>query len=122
MLAVILILAAGLGLVTRSVFWGMFGWTVLFLSLEGFYFPTRYEMDEQGVRIARIFSRSARPWESIRRVYEDRSGLTLSPYRGRRFLEPYRALRLLFDGGDREEIVARVRASIGAETEWLASR
>lgn len=112
MLGTILILAAGLGILTHSVYWGLFGAVVLFLSLEGFYFPTRYELDDRGVTVVRGMSRSERSWESVRRVIEDRAGLTLSPYRGRRFMEPFRAIRLLFDGGDRARIVERVRRSL----------
>ncbi|MCC7141825.1 MAG: hypothetical protein IT349_06945 [Candidatus Eisenbacteria bacterium] len=120
-LVAILIIATGLGVLTASSFWGVFGAVVLFLSLEGFYFPTRYELSAEGVSVARMSSRSVRPWDTFRRVYQDRAGLTLSPYRGRRFMEPYRAIRLLFDGGDQVAIVARVRASVGNDVEWLGA-
>ena len=113
----ILILAAGLGILTHSAYWGVFGAVVLFLSLEGFYFPTRYELDERGVTMIRGVSRSERTWDSVRRVVEDRAGLTLSPYRGRRFMEPFRAVRLLFDGGDREAIVRWVREAVNPTPE-----
>ena len=112
-LGVILILALCLGWASHSVFWGVFGAILVFLSLEGFFLPTRYEIGERSVTVRRTFSHSEREWSSIRRVYEDANGLTLSPFAGRHVLEPYRALRLLFDGGDRGEICRRVREGVG---------
>ena len=103
----------------HSIYWGVFGALVLTFSLEGFLFPCRYLMGEGGVVAQRIFSRSERPWSSFRRVYRDRHGLTLSPYARRTVLEPYRSLRILFHGGDSEQIEARVRAALDPEVEWI---
>lgn len=118
-----LIAAVGLvtGLLCHSLFWGLFAVVVLGLSLEAYYFPTRYSLSESGLLVQKRFSRSTASWERFRRVYEDRRGLTLSPYRRRAMLEPYRSVRLLFDGGDRESILRRVRASLAPEVEWLGA-
>jgi hypothetical protein len=98
--------------------WGLFAAVVLFLSLEGFYLPTRFTMGPEGLGVRKIFSRAAIGWERFRRVYEDRHGLTLSPYRRRTFLEPYRSARVLYDGGDPGEIRRAVRRFCpGAE--WI---
>ncbi len=112
--------AAGLGLLMRSGFWGGFAALVLFFSLEGFYFRTRYEIAPEGVSVNRVFSKSRTEWGRFRRVYEDRHGLTLSPYRRRTILEPYRAARLLYDGGDPEAIRRAVRGFC-PEAEWIAA-
>jgi hypothetical protein len=103
----------------HSIYWGVFGALVLIFSLEGFLFPCRYRMGEEGAVAQRIFSRSECPWSSFRRVYRDRHGLTLSPYAHRTVLEPYRSLRVLFHGGDAEQIEARVRAALDPEVEWI---
>ncbi len=122
-LGVLLILAAGLAITTASGFWGIFGFVVLFLSLEGFFLPTRYQLDGDGVKVARALgSRTTRPWSSFRRVEVDSRGMTLSPYRDRSWLEPYRAVRLLFDGGDRTAIIAKVRAALGVRAVWYEGR
>lgn len=101
-----------------SPVWGVFTFGVLFLSLESFFLPTRYEMREEGLAVNKKFSNSTFPWTGIRRVYEDGQGLTLSPYRRRTFLEPYRSARVLFDGGDRELIRREVRERCAA-AEWI---
>jgi hypothetical protein len=118
-LAVIAGIAGALWVATTSVVWALFAALVLLLSLESFYFPTRYHLGAEVVRVSRVFSKSERPWSAFRRVYEDARGLTLSPYARRSMLEPYRALRLLFDGGERDEIVRVVRASVDTNVEWI---
>jgi hypothetical protein len=118
-LAGVLAIAAALGLVMRSPFWGLFALLVLGLSLEAFYFPTRYELGVENLTVVKVFSRAEASWARFRRVYEDRQGLTLSPYARRAFLEPYRSVRLLFDGGAKEAICAAVRARLRPGTEWI---
>ena len=117
-LAFILILALALGAWTKTPFWGVFAVFILGLSLEGFYLPTTFELREQGVVVKKFFSRSESSWARFRRVYEDRRGLTLSPYRRKNMLEPYRSVRLLFDGGDPEAIRRWVRGVLPAEAAW----
>ncbi len=107
-----------LGLWMRSMVWGLFALGLLFISLEAFFLPTRYELGAEGVRIRRGFSDGRHAWKEYRRVYADRHGLTLSPYRRRTVLEPYRSARLLYDGGDPEVIRAAVRRHC-PEAEWL---
>ncbi len=121
-LAAILTVAVVLGVYMRSPFWGAFAAMVLVLSLEGFYLPTRYRLDSEGIQVRKAFSRSSMPWEKFRRVYEDGNGLTLSPYRHRSVLEPYRSARLLFDGGEAEAVKAAVRRRLPEETEWIMPR
>jgi hypothetical protein len=110
--------ALALGFWTRSLLWGVFSGGVLFLSLETFFLPSRYEAGAAELVVQKAFSTARTPWASFRRVYEDRHGLTLSPYRRRSMLEPYRATRLLFDGGETQAIKDVVRARC-PQAEWL---
>jgi hypothetical protein len=114
----IVVVALALGFWTRSLLWGVFSAGVLFLSLEAFFLPSRYEAGAVELVVQKAFSNGRTPWASFRRVYEDRHGLTLSPYRRRAFIEPYRSTRLLFDGGEATAIrdVVRTRCP---EAEWL---
>lgn len=118
LLVLLLVLGVLLGVWMRSVFWGIFAGGILFLSLESFFLPTRYELGETELSVRKTFSSSRSPWENFRRVYEDRHGLTLSPYRRRTALEPYRSQRILFDGGDPEAIRAWVRQRC-PQAEWI---
>ena len=114
----IVVAALALGIWTRSLLWGVFSAGVLFLSLEMFFLPSRYEAGALELVVQKAFSNGRTPWASFRRVYEDRHGLTLSPYRRRSFLEPYRSTRLLFDGGETTAIKDVVRARC-LHAEWL---
>ena len=114
----IVVAALMVGFWTRSLLWGVFSAGALFLSLETFFLPSRYEAGALDLVVQKAFSTGRTPWTSFRRVYEDRHGLTLSPYRRRAFMEPYRATRLLFDGGEATAIRDVVRARC-PEAEWL---
>ena len=117
--AVILTVSVGAALWTKSPFWGIFSFGVLFLSLESFYFPTRFLLEEKKLTVIRRFSKSEREWTLFRRCYADRDGLTLSPFTKSSWLETYRALRLRFGGQDREKVTEYVRGRLGPGVEWI---
>lgn len=112
--ALILIFSIAVGIWMRSRYWGIFGFLVLFLSLESFFFATTYRLGEDGVEVRKRFSKSLRGWDTFRTVYVDRRGATLSPYEGRAFMEPYRASRILF-AGNRDLVMDFIRSRIGPE-------
>jgi hypothetical protein len=103
----------------RSGFWGFFSFAVLFLSLESFYFPTRFLLEEKKLTVFRRFSRSEREWTVFRRCYEDREGITLSPFTKSSWLETYRAIRIRFAPADRERVSGFVRGRLGDRAEWV---
>ena len=85
-----------------NIYWGIFAIVLLFLSLEAFYLPSRFELSEKGVKLHKVFSHMERPWTHFRRVSVDRSGISLSPFRKRNWLESYRAMRLTYVYGGRQ--------------------
>lgn len=106
----------------RTVFWGVFSFAVLFLSLESFYFPTRFLLEAEKITVFRRFSRSEREWSVFRRCLLDRDGLTLSPFARSSWLEAYRAVRLRFSPENKEAVIAFVRERLGEGTEWVQDR
>ena len=113
-IALILILSIAVGFWMKSPYWSIFGFLVLFLSLESFFFATTYRLGEDGVEVRKRFSKSCRGWDTFRSVYVDRRGVTLSPYEGRAFMEPYRASRILF-AGNREPVLEYIRPRISSD-------
>ena len=103
----------------KSWGWSAFAGLVLFLSLESFYFPTRFRLTEDGVQAQRLLHRSARSWKTIQQVVEDPQGLYLCPFRRRGRFQTFRAFRLLWGEGDPEQIRGRVQAHLGREVEWI---
>lgn len=110
--ALILLLGVLAGVWMGSPYWGVFATVVLLLSLEAFFLPASFELSESGVRVRKPFSQVERPWDAFRRVVFDPAGVTLSPFAERRWIEPYRALRLRYRTGSsagEDDLPARVR-------------
>ncbi len=85
-------------------YWGVFAFVILFLSLEAFFLPSRFELSAEGVTVHKAFSNVTRPWDHFRRIVFDAVGVTLSPFGRRHWLETYRAIRLRFRRGMRGEV------------------
>jgi len=98
------------GLWMESAYWSVFALIVLFLSLESYFLPTRYTLGAQGLQVRKPFSRVERPWSAFRSAWFDRSGVTLSPFGRRHWLEPYRGVRLRYAPPGQPPGGAEVRA------------
>jgi hypothetical protein len=83
---------------------------LLIAALAPFLFPTHYRIDAVGVEARRLGRRQARPWTEIRRVDVGARAALVSPFARPRWLDRYRGLIVLFDGGDRAAIVAALTA------------
>lgn len=112
------VLMAGIG---GHVLVGLGAVVILFGSLNPFFSPTTFRLDHEGVTLERWPVKKTRAWRDIHGAYADRHGLTLSPFRGRPWLEPYRGVRLLFaaNGADVRQFV-RDRLVEGVELVDLA--
>jgi hypothetical protein len=76
-------------------------------------FVLAYRLTEESVEVRSLGVVRARPWTEMRRMTVDRTGVFLSPFGSRNWLEAYRGLRLLF-GGNRDQVVAFVEARLGS--------
>ncbi|MDM7916031.1 MAG: hypothetical protein QUU85_12315, partial [Candidatus Eisenbacteria bacterium] len=118
-LAAILAFSVGASFYSGHVYWGLFSFAVLFLSLESFYFPTRFVLEDAKLTVIRRFSKSEREWGAFRRCLLDGNGLTLSPFSKSSWLEEYRAIRLRFGPRERDEVVRFVREHVQPTAEWV---
>lgn len=80
-------------------------------SLSSFLFPTTYRLTDESVEVRSLGVSRTRPWSEMRRMTVDRTGVFLSPFEQKNWLEAYRGLRLLF-GGNRDQVVAFAEARI----------
>jgi hypothetical protein len=80
-------------------------------SLSSFLFPTVYRLTDDVVEVRSLGVARARPWTEMRRMTVDGTGVFLSPFEKRNWLEAYRGLRLLF-GGNRDQVVAFVETRL----------
>jgi len=81
---------------------------VLVGGVGPFFVSTTYRLTAEGIEVRSPFQRVSRPWSAFRRAYVGERGVSLSPFLGRHFLEPYRSVMLRY-GGQREEILEWVR-------------
>ena len=80
-------------------------------SLAAFLFPTEYRLTEESIEVRSLGVTRSRPWSEMRRMTVDKTGVFLSPFEKRTWLEAYRGLRLLF-GGNRDQVVSFAEARL----------
>jgi hypothetical protein len=56
------------GAAFQSLFWALFTGAVLLVSTSGYWFPTRYRLDEEGASLQRLGGRRFRRWAELRRL------------------------------------------------------
>lgn len=114
--AVLVVAAVVLGMLvergTDDRFLGIAAPAFVLASLSSFLLPTSYRLTKESVEVRSLGVARARPWTEMRRMTVDRTGVFLSPFERRSWLEAYRGVRLLF-GGNRDQVVAFVEARIG---------
>jgi len=110
--AVFFVTLAGIASLFQSGFFTVLAAAMLVLGVAPFLFPTRYEIDEQGVREVRLGHRRERRWQDLRRLEIGPGAALVSPFARRNWLDRHRGLILYFDGGDREAVIAALRARI----------
>ncbi len=114
-------------------FIGLLGWTIQSLfrttyftvvalllvwsQISDFFLPTRYELDEEKVRVRGLIGRREKSWDEFRSYHVDPSGVLLSPFVERSRLERFRGTSLQFHG-NRDEVIAFVeqRMKVGEES------
>jgi hypothetical protein len=93
-LLVIIAFGGAVELFAEQPLWGMFAAIVLCLALHRFFFHTRYEMSDEGVRATTLFGVGRLAWDDVRRVRTGSWAAWLEGSRGRRMRA--RGLLLLF--------------------------
>lgn len=88
-----------------GIFWGIFGFVVLLVSVHSYFFPTSYEVNNEEVMIKNIFMTQKRKLSEFRRVYEGKNGVLLSPFQHKTFLNQFRGVFLLLPEA-RDEVLA----------------
>ena len=83
----------------------------MLLSLSSFLLPTGYRLTKEAVEVRSLGVVRVRPWTEMRRYEVDASGVFLSPFEKRSWLDAYRGVRLL-PGGNRDQVVAFVAARL----------
>ena len=97
---------------THDRFLGLAAPVFVLASVSSFLLPTSYRLTEESLEVRSLGVARERPWAEMKRMTVDRTGVFLSPFERRSWLEAYRGVRLLF-GGNRDQVVAFIEARIG---------
>ena len=95
-----------------SPWWAAFCALVLLLSTAGFWFPTRYDVDEHGVGWRRLGGGRRRAWSDLRRCAVfggPDGGILLSPFVRPGVLDRIRGIELRWSG-NRDLVLPGIRS------------
>lgn len=85
------------------------------VSVSSFLLPTSYRLHSEGFEVRSLGMVRSRPWSEMRRFDADATGVFLSPFERKNWLDAYRGARLVY-GGNRDQVVAFVEAKIAGGT------
>lgn len=95
----------------QNVFWSLFGAGAMLLSLNRFYFPSHFVMDDEGIGARYLFSNQRFRWRNVRRFMSDEYGGYLSARKEPSRLDSFRGMNILF-GRHREIVVERIQKQL----------
>ncbi len=89
---------------------------ILVGSLHNYFFTSSYSLSSKGVEIRGLFGTQKKEWSSFKSFWVDSSGVSLSPFKRRSWLEHYRGMRLLFSE-NRKQVVDFVVKMMGKDSQ-----
>ena len=98
-------------LISFSLFMVALSILILFGSLAGFYFPTRYFFYDDHLVVKTTIQSLRKDWSLFRSYYPDKNGVLLSPFARPTRLENFRGTYIKFEG-NRDKVMEIVRAKI----------
>jgi hypothetical protein len=87
-----------------GLIWGTIGLIFMFIALQPYYFPTRYELTDECAQVKTIFATQKRKLTDFKKVYVGKNGVLLSPFKRKTFLNNFRGI-FLFLPPERDEIL-----------------
>jgi hypothetical protein len=110
LVAAVVFLTTGAVLVSfESLFMTGLAAVIVILSIASFLFPTHYRLSEDGIEERRLGVRRSRRWAELRRLEVGPGAALVSPFARKNLLDRTRGFMLLFDGADRQAVVAELR-------------
>jgi hypothetical protein len=95
--------------------WSVASALILILSLNRFFLPSRFELDNDRIVARNPLRSRTLHWRDVRRFVSDADGGFLSTRSRRSFMDPSSGMHLLFGGDEaqRHQIIQCIRARIG---------
>lgn len=121
LVAAVLFLTTGAVLVSfESLFMTVLAAVIVLLSIASFLFPTHYRLTDDGIEERRFGMRRARRWADLRRLEIGPGAALVSPFARKSWLDRSRGFLLLFDGADRQAVVAELKRRMEGEGQGRA--
>ena len=98
----------------QSLWWAVMAFLFLSASLNRFFLPSEFQIDDDGVTVRSFFKVSRLNWLQVRRFLHDKHGGFLSTRSKGSVFDSFRGIHLLF-GENREAVVDRIRRHINRE-------
>ena len=99
----------GLFIITITVFydlpWTVLSLIVLFASLNAYFIPTTYTITDSEIIVDKKLFKNKLEWSRFRKYYITTTGIVLSPFTKRNFLDNFRGVHLLLPKENSEEII-----------------
>ncbi len=114
--AVVLLTAGGVVGTLQSLYLGALSVVILLVATAPFWLPTHYVLSDTGVRLRRAGRTRERAWGELRRLAVGADAALVSPFARPNWMDRYRGITVMFDGGDRDEIVAILSERVSHES------
>jgi len=99
-----------------SVVAGVVAMLVLLVALNRFFFPSRFEIDDEGITAHYLLSSQRLEWAGLRRFLHDENGGYLSTRARRSRLDAWKGMHILF-GDERDRVISLIRERLPARRE-----
>ncbi len=113
--AVVLLAAAAVVGALESLFLAALAVVILLVSVAPFLLPTHYVLSDDGIQQRCGLRTRERAWSELRRLSVGRDAALVSPFASPSWLDRRRGFIVMFDGGDRGEIVDILQQRVRGE-------
>lgn len=111
---VIAMLGLATGVFAGHPAWGPVAAVVLVLTLNRFFFPSRFSIDAEGITAAYPMRKQRLSWRRVRRLVCDQYGGYLGTRAVPSRMDAWRGMHLIF-GDDRDATIAEIRSRLQSE-------
>lgn len=89
--------------------WAVLAAIILFASLNAYFLPIRYIFTDTDIIIDKKLFRNKLEWSCFRKYYKTTTGIVLSPFSKRTYLDNFRGVHLLLPKDNTEQIIAFIK-------------
>jgi len=94
---------------------GMIALILTILSLTEIFFPFKYALYEKGLIVDRFFYKVKHEYNYYKKVYNDKNGIFLSPYRYKTRMDSFRGILLRIPSDKKDEVIVFLKTKIEPE-------